>query len=364
MKVVIILPTYNEAKNIETLIRQLQKVFLRLPQYDFAILVVDDNSPDQTAMIVKRLMREFSNVRLLSGEKRGLGAAYVRGMRYAIDRLKAEVFFEMDADLSHDPALIPAFLEKIAAGSDLVIGSRYMKGGSIPSNWAFHRKVFSLAGNLMVRFGLMLPGLKEWTSGYRAIKVAVFEDIKAGLSQFAGYTFQVAFLHRAIQKGFRVTETPLNFVDRKYGKSKIAPFNYISNVLLYILKNSSFIRFCFVGFLGFFINLLGLEFFFRLGIRPGPAAALGAEISIISNFLLNNFWTFEHKKIAAGGKILPKFLQFNFVSLGAILIQLTVVGAGTHFFGDQSRFVFLFLAVAFFVIPYSYFMYNRFIWKK
>ena len=114
----------------------------------------------------------------MTGEKKGLGAAYVRGMRHAIDKQKAEVFFEMDADLSHDPFLIADFMKKIEEGNDLVIGSRYMKGGSIPSNWAFHRKLFSLFGNLIVRFGLMMPGLKEWTSGYRAIRVEVFETIK------------------------------------------------------------------------------------------------------------------------------------------------------------------------------------------
>lgn len=364
LKIIIILPTYNEVDNIKTLIKELQEIFSSLSKYDFSILVVDDNSPDRTADKVRKLQKKHKNIFLLTGPKRGLGAAYVRGMKYAIEKLKAEVFFEMDADLSHNPKLIPCFLAEIEKGADLVIGSRYINGGSIPAEWAMHRKIFSIIGNFIVRFGLMLPQIHEWTSGYRAIKREVFEKINDGLNKFTGYTFQVAFLHRTVQAGFKVVEVPLNFVDRRYGKSKIAPLDYISNIILYILLNSSFIRFCVVGTIGFIINVIGLETFYRLGLKPGPAAALGAEFAIVSNFILNNFWTFSHKKIKRGGNVLRKFLQFNLVAVGAVIIQWLVVGLGTDIFGDQTRFLFLVLAVIVFVIPYSYFMYNRFIWRR
>lgn len=362
--VVIILPTYNEAENINPLIQALQKVFTSLKQYHCSILVVDDNSPDGTAAKVGGLQKKYPNLYLLTGNKRGLGTAYIRGMKYATGELNADILFEMDADFSHDPKLIPQFLTKIEEGADLVIGSRYIKGGSIPAEWALHRKIFSVMGNLIVRFGLMIPRLREWTNGYRAIKSEVFKEVASGLDKFAGYTFQVAFLHRTIEAGFRVEEVPVNFVDRKYGKSKIAAFDYISNVILYIFLNSSFIRFCIVGGIGFFINVLGLEIFYQAGLGPGPAAALGAEFAIISNFLLNNFWTFSHKKISKDNRLLARFIQFNTVSAGAIFIQWIVVGLGTSFFGDETRLMFLVLAIVIFVIPYSYFMYNRFIWKS
>ena len=363
MKVVYILPTYNERDSIGLILEALLKIFKKNPKYDSQVLVVDDNSPDGTAKIVKEYSKKHSSIHLMTGPKKGLGFAYVRGMKHALKKFKADVFFEMDADLSHDPKLIPFFLKEIEKGADLVIGSRYIKGGSIPREWALERKIFSIFGNLIVRFGLMIPKIHDWSSGYRAVKAEVFKTVGSDLEKYTGYTFQIAFLHRTIQSGFKVVEIPLNFVDRRYGKSKFIPLDYISNVLLYIFLNSSFIRFCLVGTIGFIINILGLEFFYRLGIRPGSAAALGAELAIISNFLFNNFWTFSHKKIKKEESLFKKFLQFNTVSLGAVIIQWMVVSLGTSVFGDQTRFVFLLFSVVVFIIPYSYFMYNRFIWK-
>ena len=363
MRVVYILPTYNERKNIGVLLEALLKISKEQKKHNFQILVVDDNSPDGTGKIVKEYSQKTPLIHLITGSKKGLGIAYVRGMKYAIKKLKADVFFEMDADLSHDPKLIPLFLAEIEKGADLVIGSRYIKGGSVPEDWAFYRKILSILGNLIVRFGLMIPNVHEWSSGYRAIRSKVFKKVGDGLDRYPGYTFQIASLHRAIQSGFKIVEIPLNFVDRRYGRSKFIPINYISNVLLYVFLNSTFIRFCIVGTIGFIINLIGLEVFYRLGLRPATAAALGAEFSIISNFIFNNFWAFSHKKIKKGENIFRKFLQFNTVSIGAIIIQFMVVGLGTSIFGDQTRFIFLVLAVAVFIIPYSYFMYNRFIWK-
>jgi len=364
MRVVIILPTYNEKENIRPLFEKLFKIFKKIQTHQFKILVVDDHSPDGTAEIVKEFAKRNASIYLLTGSKKGLGVAYVRGMRQAMKKLKADVFFEMDADLSHQPNLIPAFLKEIEKGADFVIGSRYIKGGSIPGEWAWHRKLFSLVGNLIVRLGLMIFRIHDWSSGYRAIKTQVFTKVGQGLEKYPGYTFQIAFLHRAIQSGFKIKEIPLNFIDRRYGKSKFIPLDYITNVLLYIFLNSSFIRFCLVGTIGFIINVFGLEVFYRLGFRPGSAAALGAELAIISNFIFNNFWTFAYKKIKKGKGFLKKFFQFNSVSLGAIMIQWLVVGLGTSIFGDQTRFLFFTLAVVVFIIPYSYFMYNRFIWKN
>lgn len=363
--VVIILPTYNEVANIKPLIERLRQTFPNLIKYNFSILVVDDNSPDGTAEVVERLQKKYKNIHLLTGPKKGLGVAYVRGMQYAVEKLKADIFFEMDADFSHNPDLIPLFLSAIEAGADFVIGSRYIPKGSIPQDWAFYRKLFSIAGNVVVRFGLMIPKMRDWSSGYRAIRSEVFKNVHADLEKYSGYTFQIALLHRAIQKGYNVVEVPLQFIDRKYGGSKFESVDFIINVLLYIFFNSTFIRFCIVGGIGFVINILGLEIFYQAGLlTPGPAAALGAEFAIISNFLLNNFWTFSHNKISENNKLLAKFIQFNTISAGAIFIQWIVVGLGTSFFGDETRLLFLVLAIVTFVVPYSYFMYNRFIWKS
>ena len=363
MKVVIVLPTYCEAENIEGVVEKIEEVTSRLQNYEFQILVLDDFSPDGTADKVKRLQKKFSNVILLSGKKEGLGKAYLRGMNYAVKELNAEVMFEMDADFSHDPEVIPEFMGKIETGADFVIGSRYIKGGSIPDNWGLHRKIFSVIGNLIVRIGLGIFKIHDWTSGYRAIKVAVFQKVGGNLSQYSGYTFQVVFLHRVFKAGFKIAEVPINFTDRKFGHSKIAPFDYIKNILLYVLSNSTFIKYVIVGGLSFIINAVALEIFYRMGFNPGIAAAIGAEMAIVWNYNLNNAWTFSEKKIKISRRYVLKFLQFNFTSLGAILIQAMVVGVGTFFFGNQFRLILFALAVIFFIIPYNYFIYNRFIWK-
>jgi len=136
MKAVIVIPTFNEKGNIEKLVEILEnEVFPKIKKHELHILVVDDSSPDGTGEEVKKLSKKYGNVALLINEKKvGLGAAYVRGMKYAMEKFKPDILFEMDADLSHDPYKIPQFLSEIEEGSDYVVGSRYIKGGSIPSN--------------------------------------------------------------------------------------------------------------------------------------------------------------------------------------------------------------------------------------
>lgn len=362
-KVVIVLPTYNEKENVKTLIPEIFRQAKNIADWQINILVVDDNSPDHTAEVIKKLRKIYPRLYLIEGKKHGLGKAYLRGFTYSLANLLPDVIFEMDADWSHNPSLISTFLKKIDAGADFVIGSRYIKGGSMPANWEIHRKFLSWCANQIIRFGFMIPALHDWTSGYRAIRADFIKKVISSMHKFDGYVFQVALLDRAKKNHLAIAEIPLNFLERKSGKSKINAFQYIVNTLTYVFLNSSFIKFCIVGFIGFIINVLGLEIFFRLGLTPAIAAAIGAEFSIISNFILNNFWSFSHKKIARDQSLLNKFLQFNIVSTGSIVIQFITVGLGTYFFGPSSRFIFLLISVIVFIIPYSYFMYNRFIWK-
>ena len=372
MKVAIILPTYNEKGNIGILIDKIERIIDNLKDYRFSLLIVDDSSPDGTAAEVRKWQKKFSNLHLLlNKEKIGLGRALISGMDYAVNKLGADILLQMDADLSHDPKKIPEFLKKIEEGADFVVGSRYIKDGAIPEKWGIHRKIFSKIGNLMVRTILGIFWVHEWTSGFRAMKRIFFEKARPELLKFNGYTFQVAFLHKSIKNGAKIAEVPIVFSERYYGRSKLAPLEYITNLLTYLITARSkelwsggFLKFCLVGTIGFIINALGLEIFYRLGLRPGPAAAVGAEIAIISNFILNNLWTFSDKKISEGIKIVAKFIQFNFTSAGAIIIQAIVVGLGTMFFGDELRMLFLVLGVVVFIIPYSWLIYSRVIWKK
>lgn len=375
MKIVINIPTYNEKENIENIINLLQEeVIPKITHHKITILVIDDNSPDGTAEIVRELIKKYSNLKLLTGEKKGLGAAYIRGMTYSVEKLGADALIEMDADLSHPPQKIIELVKKMDEGYDTVIGTRYSNGGSIPNNWPLHRKAFSVLGNLLVRIVLLRPYIHDWTGGFKIIKKEVFLKEKKNLLNFNGYVFQVAFLHKTAKDGFKIAEIPYEFTDRTLGKSKIASGSYIIDVLNYIIRariheslHSPFLKYAITGFLGYLINAFTLELFSQgAGLHPGIAAMLGAECSIIWNFTVNNFWAFNEHKITNPWKVLLKFPQFNLVSVGSLAIITTIVFLATHTFGDTLivRQASLAIAIGFFVIPYSYSMYNIFIWKR
>lgn len=376
MKAAIIIPTYNETGNIEKLITILQKdIFPLIKNYEMHIVVADDSSPDGTGDVVRSLMNKYSRLHLIEKkEKQGLGAAYLNAMTKVIDDFNPDVLFEFDADLSHDPNKIPAFLKKIDEGYDMVVGTRYSDGGKIPENWGILRKVYSVLGNFIVRMVLMRFFIHDWTGGYRAFKKEVFLKERSKLKSFKGYTFQVALLHNAIADGFKVAEIPFHFTDRTLGRSKIAAGGYIFDLLRYIfvarfweLVRSPFLKYGITGFLGYVINALSLEFFVQIAHFPTPVSAfLSAELSIIWNFILNNFWAFSHQKIKHPGKFIIKFFQFNLVSAGSLAISTAAIWASTHIFGDTVlvRQITLPLAIGFLVIPYSYTMYNLFIWKR
>src|SRR3989344_2057448 len=155
MNVVIVLPTYNEKENINLMVNALMVEFVKIEKstnFRMHLLVVDDNSPDGTGNIVRDLMNKNKKVSLLTGVKQGLGRAYIRGFKYAIDNLKADVVMEMDADFSHDPKDIIRLISPTAKGYDFVVGSRYIKGGSIPKDWSLIRKLNSRFGNKFARF--------------------------------------------------------------------------------------------------------------------------------------------------------------------------------------------------------------------
>lgn len=371
MKIIVINPTYNERENIGPLIEEEQKVFKRISKHEMHILVVDDSSPDETHKVVQEKMKKFKNLHLAIGGKQGLGAAYVRGMDYAVHQLGADVIFEMDADFSHDPQKIPEFLEKIDQGYDFVIGSRYIKGGSIPQNWGIHRKIFSIFGNFLVRSILGILKIHDWTSGYRAIKKDVFLKTHEKLYGFAGYTFQVAFLYYALKEGAKVAEVPINFIDRKYGKSKIAPMHYIMTLLFYVTKMrirelwARFAKFLVVGGIGFVLQAIVLRVLVE-GFRwaPAPANLVGAVVAIFSNFTWNNLWTFNERRITSPLNYLLKLLQFYTTSaFGVIVIQTGIIWLGDHFIGRSFYFLYFVIGTGFLLI-WNFTMYNTVIWKK
>lgn len=374
-KAVIIIPTYNEIGNIKPLIESIFHVAKTVPHWSIGVLIVDSSSPDNTAEEVKKMQESYPDLHLLITPKEGLGRAYVKGFSYAMTHLKPFVLFEMDADLSHNPEYIPHFLRKIELGADFVIGSRYIKGGSIPSNWGLHRKIFSICANLFVRFGFMKLSTTDWTGGFRAIKSWVVTSAMTHISQYTGYVFQVALLDFANQKGAKMAEVPIAFVDRTEGKSKINSMQYIIQTFWYVLTQSSFIKYVMTGFMGFGVDF-GISYvLISSGISKGTATIISAECAIITNFLINNFWSFKSKQITGGVfEYVTKFLFFNLISSGSILIQYMGITSLLRIFGDSIiRIGFITLSswilykvaiIGFLIIPYSYILYNKVIWRK
>ncbi len=364
-KAVVVLPTYNEAGNIEKVIDEIFSVYKKIDNWETEIVVVDSKSPDKTPEIVKKLQKKYKDLYLVSMGKDGLGKAYLKGFDYAINERKAFVVFEMDADLSHDPKEIPKFLHAIEQGADLVIGSRYMKGGSIPANWPIQRKILSISANWIARLGFMKLRMSEWTNGYRAIRSWLVKDANDHIKNYSGYIFQIAFLDFAIKKHANITQIPIQFVDRVAGKSKINSAQTTFQTLWYILTNSSFIKFAIVGGIGFILDFaISYILIERVQTAVWLATLISTESAIISNFFLNNYWSFSHKKLDNSmSSYLPNFLKFNLVASGSIIIQTLTVHFCSEIFGVQWWYVYKIIVIVFVVIPYSYLLYNRVIWK-
>jgi dolichol-phosphate mannosyltransferase len=213
-KVLVIIPTYNERENIQKLIREIYGLDPAIH-----VLVVDDNSPDGTAGIVKDLKNDITNLHLIKREgKLGLGTAYVAGFKFALEN-GYRYIFEMDADYSHDPKEIPYFLEAIK-DADLVIGSRYCKGVNVV-NWPLSRLILSIFANKYTHFVTGLP-VHDSTGGYKCFRREVLQAINLNEIHSGGYSFQIEMNFKAWKKGFRIKEIPIVFIDRAIGKSKMS----------------------------------------------------------------------------------------------------------------------------------------------
>ena len=214
VKSLIVIPTYNERDNITSLLESILRV---VPGTD--ILVIDDNSPDGTGQIVDELHVRVPQISVLHrAGKLGLGTAYVRGFQYAIEH-EYDVVFEMDADFSHDPRYLPDFFRTIEQ-ADLVIGSRYIRGGGTP-NWSPIRKFISGGGNTFARTVLNIP-THDCTGGYRCYRTAALSTLDLSQVRAQGYAFQVEMTYIFWKRGFRVREVPIIFEDRRVGKSKMS----------------------------------------------------------------------------------------------------------------------------------------------
>jgi len=214
-RISIVIPTYNERKNIPILIKKILNLGLNTK-----IIVVDDNSPDGTGEIADRLAKKYKNKIFVIHRKGklGLGTAYIAGFKYAIKQ-GSDLIFSMDGDLSHNPKYIPDFLKKINQSYDIVLGSRYIKGGDFSLN--IKRKIISKSANLFAKWMLGMD-VNDLTTGYRCYKRKVLESINLDSIKSGGYSFLEEILFFCKKKGFKMAETPIIFTLRKGGKSKLA----------------------------------------------------------------------------------------------------------------------------------------------
>ncbi len=384
---VVVIPTYNEADSIGRMVDYLmKKTFRQIKDWETKLLIVDDTSPDGTYKVVQEKQKRYPNLHLsLAAKKSGIGAAYVRGFKYAMDKLRADVVVEFDADFQHQPKDIQVMLQEIHRGADYVLGSRKIKGGSNPKGWGFRRLFLSEVGGLVARFVLFFPGrnffrVTDPTTGLKATRVKGFADtIDMDHLYSRSFGYKLEFLYKTVKLGAKIKEIPQKFGLRTTGESKIEPqtakeiFRVVFLLRWYDDTTQKFLKFGLIGGFGFLINLLGLKIFSNLmrslplevGVRNGLANAIASEIAIVSNFIFNNFWTFAKDKLTLGARMARKFIAFNLSSvLGGIIVPTLIVGFGTQVFGDQTKILFLVLAVFGFTVPYNWFIYNTLIWKK
>ena len=326
MQVVVIIPTYNEKGNIGSLLDVLQTVFAEI-RHNMRILVVDDNSPDGTAAVVQDAGRKHGNIQLLTGEKRGLGAAYVRGIRYALEELSADAIVQMDADFSHSPQDVPRLVAELDNGYDFVIGSRWLKGGKIPTEWNFLRRSISRWGNLSVRLIGGFYKIRDCTNGFRAIKADLLRRIDMAQRWPEGFTFLMSLLHQARVHRAKIKEVPVEYVDRTKGESKLSLKDLVDSLInafwIRFGTSATFFRFATVATSGIFVNLGSLYVLHEVIGAPAPlASAISIELSIISNFVWHDLWTFSGQPLA--NSAVGRFLRFNAVSGSSLLIQFSI----------------------------------------
>ena len=356
MRLVVNIPTYCERDNIEEIIKRVLSTCKKIDA-DVHVLVADSASPDGTGDIVKKVSRVNPKVHYLNVKVRGLGVGVVKGHRFAVDKLKADVLAQMDGDLSHEPSTLPIMFDYIKKGYDLVNGSRLMPGGKNLLGW--HRRLFTRGSALFCKLSWGTFNLSEYTNSYRMFTKELFEKIDFTKVPWRAKTYiiQPAFLYAAVEAGAKIKEVPIKFVDRKKGYSKAQIVAYTFDVLKFgvkvrIQRSKMFVKFLMVGTGGYLVNAIALgllnrgqiynmsllgkpilllipqhqqapKFLYFTIDRLFVASVISIELSIIFNFLFHDNWTFKTRK--KDGLLITRFLKFNLTSAGSPLIQLVSI---------------------------------------
>lgn len=349
-KVVILLPTFNEKDNIESFIDDVLQQEKNAPGWKFEILVADDiRTVDGTEDLVNKLSSKNPNIHYMKFQP-GLGTALIKGHQFSIENFQPDALAQLDADGQVAAEVLPKLLKTLDNGYDLAIGSRFVKGGQnllSPS-----RQFFSTASSVVLRI-LMGPfDIQEWSNSARAFTPELFKKINLKRVPWEEKTFiiQPAFLNAAVEAGAKYKEIPLVFKDRAEGYSKMKIFAYSYDSISYAIdarlhkwgikydffkftrKFRLFLKFGTVGFVGTVIDFVFYKIFIGGGLLPGVAKICSSEIAVVSNFVLNNSWTFKGRNRHT--PLWRRFVTYNVVSAGGILMAGGIVTGLHTFYGD------------------------------
>lgn len=389
-KVVILLPAWNERRSIEKFSEEVLYQEKNSPGWRYEILfVVDERSNDETFEVAQSLSKKNPRIQVIKVAP-GLGTALIRGHQYTINHLNPDALAQMDADGQVAPDVLPRLLSVLEDGYDLAIGSRFVEGGKnllSPS-----RKFFSAASSIVSRTIMGPFDIKEWSNSARAFTPQLFKKINLKLVPWeeASFIIQPSFLNAAVQAGAKYKEVPLVFKSRAEGYSKMKVFNYTYDVLAYAFdtrlkkwginiglfnisrKTKTPVKFGLVGFIGTMVDFAFYKIFINyFGLPPATAKGFSTEAAILSNFLLNNFWTFKYRKTKTS--VWQKFGIFNLVSLGGLIIGVLIVKFLHNIYGNGFIDVFgrpvaynnfYFFATIPFVMTWNFLVNHLVTWKN
>jgi dolichol-phosphate mannosyltransferase len=324
MKIVVVVPTYNERGTVEPLIAGLQDAFTRVPQHTGEILIVDDSSPDGTGDIVRELQQRMPNLHLLSGKKQGLGVAYARGLQHALHELGAHAVVHMDADFSHDPQDLPRLIAKIDEGYDLVVGARYIEGGGLSDDWGLLRRLISRTANFGARVIAGISQLHDCTNGYRAYRASVLNKVDFSEAP-RGYAILTYLAYQSLVPGARLAEVPVMFSNRAHGTSKLRGEDvrefFLNAWWIRYDRRERFLRYAKGGLSSVAANIGAVALlYYVFGLPAIAASVLAIEVSLLFSIGWRSAWG---RALHRRGRSLPELaMRVHLFSIPSSVLTL------------------------------------------
>ena len=371
MKIVVVIPTYNEAENIFRLIPALENEFKEMPNHAFHILVVDGNSSDGTGAAVEEAGKRNPQIHLLMEEKKaGLGAAYLYAFKYALANLNPDVLVEMDSDFQHDPKDLKKLIEAIDEGYDYVLGSRYKNGINIPREWAFYRKFLSVCGNLFTKFALGIFYINDFTTGFKASRVNGFvTKIDLAKVSSSGFAYKMDLLYKMCKLGARIKEVPIKFGLRDRGSSKMERDNVLDSLkvvlTIRIKESASFFKFLAVGIAGLVTDSSVFNILRVTILASAYSSASSGFVAMLVTYTLNNIWSFNDRRKSTIRENVKSFALFAVSSYIPILFRSWLIKLAITRFSDTVLVANLtFLIGVVIGLVWNFTIYSKIVWKK